>query len=50
MENLINDAKTKVKVETINDDEEDWGDNSPPHLIILRIGMRKQIICPSSYQ
>ena len=48
LENLINDAKTEVKVETISDDEEDWGDNSPPHLIVLKIG--KQIICPSTYQ
>ena len=50
LENLINDAKTEVKVETISDDEEDWGDNSPPHLIVLKIGMRKQIICASTYQ
>ena len=50
VENLINDAKTEVKVETISDDEEDWGDNSPPHLIVLRIGMWKQILCPSTYQ
>ena len=52
LENLINDVKTEVKVETINDEEEDWGDNSPPppHLILLRIGMRKQMICPSTYQ
>ena len=48
LENLINDAKTEVKVETISDDEEDLGDNSPPHLIVLKIG--KQIICPSTYQ
>ena len=29
---LINDVKTEVKVETISDEEEDWGggDNSPP--------------------
>ena len=34
VENLINDVKTEVKVETISDEEEDWGDNSPstPHL------------------
>ena len=50
VENLINDVKTEVKVETISDEEEDWGDNSPPHLILLRIGMRKQMICPSTYQ
>ena len=31
VENLINDVKTEVKVETISDEEEDWGDNSPPH-------------------
>ena len=31
VENLINDAKMEVKVETISDEEEDWGDNSPPH-------------------
>ena len=30
VENLINDVKTEVKVETISDKEEDWGDNSPP--------------------
>ena len=30
VENLIYDAKTEVKVETISDEEEDWGDNSPP--------------------
>ena len=50
VENLINDVKTEVKVETISDEEEDWGDNSPPYLILLRIGMRKQMICPSTYQ
>ena len=50
VENLINDVKTEVKLETISDEEEDWGDNSPPHLILLRIGMRKQMICPSTYQ
>ena len=33
VENLINDAKMEVKVETISDEEEDWGDNSSPHLI-----------------
>ena len=50
VENLINDVKTEVRVESISDEEEDWGDNSPPHLILLRIGMRKQMICPSTYQ
>ena len=30
VENLINNIKTEVKVETISDTEEDWGDNSPP--------------------
>ena len=30
VENLINDVKTEVKVVTICDEEEDWGDNSPP--------------------
>ena len=30
VENLINDVKTVVKVETISYKEEDWGDNSPP--------------------
>ena len=52
VENLINDVKTEVKVETISDEEEDWGggDNSPPHLIRLRIGMQRQIICPITYQ
>ena len=29
-ENLINDAKIEVKVETISDEKEDWGDNSSP--------------------
>ena len=52
VEKHFNDVKTEVKVETISDEEEDWGDNSPPppHLILLRIGMRKQMICPSTYQ
>ena len=50
VENLINDVKTEVKVETISDEEEDWGIILPPHLILLRIGMRKQMICPSTYQ
>ena len=50
VENLINDAKMEVKVETISDEEEDWGDDSPPHLMCLRIGMRKQTIHPSTYQ
>ena len=30
VENLINEVKTEVKVETISDKEENWGDNSPP--------------------
>ena len=30
VENLINDAKMEVKVETISDEEEDWGDYSSP--------------------
>ena len=30
VENLNNDAKMEVKVETISDEEEDWGDNSSP--------------------
>ena len=30
VENWINDVKTEVKGETISDEEEDWGDNSPP--------------------
>ena len=30
VENLINDAKMEVKVETISDEEEDWGYNSSP--------------------
>ena len=30
VENLINDAKMEVKVETISDEEEDCGDNSSP--------------------
>ena len=30
VENLINDAKMEVKVETISNEEEDWGDNSSP--------------------
>ena len=31
VENLINDAKMEVKVETISDEEEDFGIISPPH-------------------
>ena len=50
VENLINDAKMEVKVETISDEEEDLGDNSSPHLILLRIGMRRQTIHPSTSQ
>ena len=30
VENLINYVKTEVKVETISDEEEDWGDNPTP--------------------
>ena len=30
VENLISDAKMEVKVETICDEEEDWGHNSSP--------------------
>ena len=30
VENLINDAKMEVKVETISDEEKDWGENSSP--------------------
>ena len=30
VENLMNDARTEVRVETISDEEEDLGDNSPP--------------------
>ena len=40
VENLINDAKMEVKVETISDEEEDWGDNSSPQPL-LRIEMRR---------
>ena len=52
VENLINDAKMEVKVETISDEEEDWGGGiiHPPHLILLRIGMRRQTIHPSTSQ
>ena len=50
VENLTNDVKTEVKVESISDEEEDWGIILPPHLMCLRIGMRKQMICPSTYQ
>ena len=50
VENLINDAKMEVKVETISDEEEDWGIILPPHLILLRIGMRRQTIHPSTSQ
>ena len=50
VENLINDVKTEVKVETISDEEEDWGIILPPHLMRLRIGMQKQMICPSTCQ
>ena len=45
VENLINDAKMEVKVETISDEEE-----YHPYLILLRIGMRRQTIHPSTYQ
>ena len=48
VENLINDAKMEVKVDTISDEEEDWGIILPPHLILLRIGMRRQTIHPST--
>ena len=37
----MNDAKMEIKRETIRDEEEDWGDYSSPHLILLRIGMRR---------
>ena len=50
VENLINDVKTEVKVETISDEEEDWWIILPQHLIFLRIGMRRLMICPSTYQ
>ena len=50
VENLINDVKTEVKVETISDEEKIGGIILPPHLMHLRIGMRKQMICPSTYQ
>ena len=50
VENLMNDARTEVRVETISDEEEDLGDNSPPQLVLLKIGMLKQMICPSTYQ
>ena len=50
VENLINDAKMEVKVVTISDEEEDWGIILPPHLILLRIGMRRQTIHPSTSQ
>ena len=50
VENLINDAKMEVKVETISDEEEDWGIILPPNLILLRIGMRRQTIHPSTSQ
>ena len=50
VENLINDAKMEVKVELISDEEEDWGGTIlPPHLILLRIGMRRQTNHPSTY-
>ena len=50
VENLINDVKMEVKVEIISDEEEDWGIILPPHLILLRIGMRRQTIHPSTSQ
>ena len=50
VENLINDAKMEVKVETISDEEEDWGIILSPHLNLLRIGMRRQTIHPSTSQ
>ena len=49
MKNLMNDAKMEVKVETISDKEEDLGDNSPPHLNLLRIGVQRQTVCPSTF-
>ena len=30
VEQVINDVKTEVKVESISGEEEDWGDNPPP--------------------
>ena len=50
VENLINDAKMEVKVETISDEAEDWGIILPRHLILLRIWMRRQTILLSTYQ
>ena len=50
VENLINDAKMEVKVETISEEKEDWGIILPPHLILLRIGMRRQTNHPSTSQ
>ena len=48
VENWINDAEMEIHTETFSDEEEDWG-NSPPHLILLRIGMQRQIIHPSIF-
>ena len=50
VENLNNDAKMEEKVETISDKEEDWGDTSSPTPHLLRIGMLRQTIHPSTYQ
>ena len=30
VESLINDAKVEIKIRTISDEEEDWGDHFPP--------------------
>ena len=49
VENLMNDAKMEIKMKTISEEEEDWGDNSPPQTILLRIGMLRQIIHPSIF-
>ena len=45
----MNDAKREIETEAISDEEVDWGDNSPRHLNLLRIGVLKQIIRPSIY-
>ena len=50
VENLIKDVKTEVKVETIKARRKIGEIIFPPHLILLRIGMRKHMICPSTYQ
>ena len=50
VENLINDAKMEVKVESISDEEEDWGDNSSHTPHPSEDWDARQTIHPSTYQ